>query len=38
MEDMRFTIILWLEPDDPECHGRAPEDAYVSFSMNFAVL
>jgi hypothetical protein len=38
MEDMRFTIILWLEPNDHECHGHAPEDAYVSFSMNFAVL
>lgn len=35
---MRYTVVMWLEPSDPECYGKAPEGAFVSFSMFFTVI
>lgn len=32
---MRFTVVAWLEGNDPECRGEAPEDCSFTFSMNF---
>ncbi|HBE99096.1 MAG TPA: hypothetical protein DDW18_03570 [Firmicutes bacterium] len=32
---MRFTVVAWLEGNDPECRGEAPEDCSFTFSMSF---
>ena len=32
---MRFTVVAWLEGNDPECRGDAPEDCSFTFSMSF---
>ena len=35
---VRYTIVMWLEGDDPDCTGQAPKNAYITFSMHFDVL
>ncbi len=35
-ERMRFTAVCWLEGNDPDCYGTAPEGASFTFSMAFS--
>lgn len=36
LERMRFTAVCWLEGNDPDCMGSAPEGASFTFSMAFS--
>ena len=33
---MRYTIVIWLEGDDPDCQGQIPQDASLEFSMDIS--
>lgn len=33
---MRYTIVFWLEGDDPDCQGQIPADAALEFSMDIS--
>ncbi len=35
-EKMRFTAVCWLEGNDPDCYGNAPEGSSFTFSMAFS--
>ncbi len=35
-ERMRFTAVCWLEGNDPDCNGSAPEGSSFTFSMAFS--
>ncbi len=33
---MRYTIVIWLEGDDPDCRGQIPQNASLEFSMDIS--
>lgn len=33
---MRYTVVMWLEGDDPDCQGQIPTDATLEFSMDIS--
>lgn len=37
-EVMRYTIVIWLEGNDPDCYGVTPQGASMEFSMNIISL
>lgn len=34
-DSVRYTTVIWLEGDDPDCKGSSPENATMTFSMGF---
>lgn len=35
LQTLRYTVVAWLEGFDPECRGKAPEGASMTFRMEF---
>lgn len=35
---VRYTIVIWLEGNDPDCYGVTPQGASMEFSMNIISL
>jgi hypothetical protein len=33
---VRYTVLMWLEGNDPDCKGAEPQNASVTFAMNFS--
>ncbi len=33
---MRYTVVVWLEGDDPDCRGQIPTNASLEFSMDIS--
>lgn len=33
---MRYTVVMWLEGDDPDCKGQIPTDASLEFAMDIS--
>jgi hypothetical protein len=33
---MRYTVVVWLEGDDPDCGGQIPSNASLEFSMDIS--
>jgi hypothetical protein len=33
---VRYTVLMWLEGSDPDCKGAEPQNASVTFAMNFS--
>jgi hypothetical protein len=35
---VRYTVVMWLEGNDPDCIGQEPQGSSVTFSMHFTAI
>lgn len=35
LSSVRYTVLIWIEGNDPDCKGAQPQDASLTFSMGF---